>query len=256
MDPENKEEETKDEVVDAGAEGAGDEGQEGKKDEQVADDRPERNWKAEIERKNREIERLRQITESQKHNQRRDPNDLATWTDHELKAVIRSDDPSMLSFKDQAEEVLFERKVQNIRERERAQEKRALADIELRSKYPDALDPSSELSLKIDQVMYELDLQKSPAGRLAAAKIAAAELGKGSSKSKALARKQEEERIARVKGQVVDGDRAKPAETPNDPKKLDELVQKINARDPNASTDAFGQLLKMRGLSQEDFFKK
>lgn len=217
-------------------------------------DRPERNYKAELARKDRELERLRQEAEvNRSRGDKRDANDLSTWADHELKSVVNSNDPTALPFKDQANDILFERKVNSIRERERMQEKRVHAEMELRSKYPEALDPTSELAIKMDQLMYDLDLQKSPSGRLAAAKLAAAELGKGHSKAVSLERKNEEARLNDVKSQMVDGNRSRPQESnSNSPKKKEELEARIKAGD----SGAVGEVLKSRGISRDTFFKK
>jgi len=226
--------------------------------EETKEDRPERNWKAELDRKNREIEKLRQEKENLKNNsvQVRDPNDLKTWPDHELKAIKYSNDPNFASLKDQAEDTLLERKYERMREKERMQEKRVYSEMELRKSYPDALNPDSELSAKIEEVMYEFDLQKSPAGRLAAAKIAAAELGKGSSKSEAKARKAEADRVARVKGNLVDGDRAKSAIGSDSDKKLEDAIKRANSKDINVSAKGFNEVLKAAGLGRDEFFKR
>lgn len=222
--------------------------------EEKADDRPEVNYKAELARKTRELERLRAEAEALRQNsvQKRDPADLSTWSDHELKAIKNSNDPTTLPYKEQAEEILFERKVQQIRERERMQEKRMSADLELRSKYPEAFDPTSEFALKVEQVMEQYDLKKSPAGRLAAAKIVAGESQKGIAKSKALDRNAEEARLADVKRQMVDGDRSRPVNEGSNPKKIEELKLRAMQGDHTA----VGDLLKGRGISRDSFFKK
>ena len=219
-------------------------------------DRPEINYQRELERKNAQIERLKQEAENNRNNsvQKRDQNDLSTWSDHELKAIKYSNDPSALPFRDQADEILLERKVNSIREKERMQEKRAMSELEMRKNYPEALDPNSELSLKMEQVLYEYDLQKSPAGRLAAAKIAASELGLGHSKSTAQARKAEADRVARVKGQMVDGDRAKSTDNVGSSKKLEEAIKKANSKNLNESAAGFNDVLKHAGISRENFF--
>lgn len=215
-------------------------------------ERPERNYKAELDRKNKEIERLRQEADVRERNStpRRDPSDITTWADHELKAVVKSNDPQFAAMRDQAEEVLFERKVKSIREKERVQEKRALSDLELRSKYPDALDPHSEFASKMEQIMYEYDLQKTPAGRLVAAKIAASELGKGRSNKSALERKNESSRVRELKGQMVDGDRSKPSETKNSPKKIEDIEKGLMA----GKEGSVGDALKLKGIDRNSFF--
>lgn len=228
-------------------------------EETKVDDRPEINYQKELERKNKEIERLRQEAELRKNDQgqRRDQNDLSTWSDHELKAVLKDPSPTAAPYKDQIEDILLERKVKAMREKERMQEKRALSDLELKTAYPDALDPSSPLSIKMEQVMYDYDLQKSPAGRLAAAKIAAAELGKGRSKSTAQERQAEADRVARVKGKLVDGDRSKATETKSPNKDTEDAIKRAN--DPRAGFEkqgvAFGEVLKAKlGMDQKSFF--
>jgi hypothetical protein len=218
-------------------------------------DRPEQNFRAELARKNKEIERLRQEAELRKNEQgqKRDQNDLSTWSDHELKAVLKDPSPAAAPYKDQIEDIILERKVKAMREKERMQEKRALSDLEIKTSYPDALDPSSELAVKMEQVMYDYDLQKSPAGRLAAAKIAAAELGKGRSKSTAQERKAEAERVARVKGNMVDGDRSRSTDGNSPAKKAEDIEKSIK----NASLlDASGisDALKARGMDRKNFF--
>lgn len=218
-------------------------------------DRPEINFRKELERKNKEIERLRQEAELRKNEQgqKRDQNDMSTWGDHELKAVLKDPSPAAAPYKDQIEDILLERKVRAMREKERMQEKRALSDLELRTAYPDALDPNSALSVKMEQIMYDYDLQKSPAGRLAAAKIAAAELGKGRSKSNANERKAEADRVASLKAKMVDGDRSKSTESSGPAKKAEEIEKKIRT---SSLLDASGisEVLQQRGMDRKSFF--
>lgn len=222
----------------------------------VPQDRPERNWKAELERKTRELEKLRQELESKAHvTPTRDPNDIRTWSDNELKAVMNSNDPTVLPYKDQVSDELLERKVRSIREKERAQEKRALSEMELRSKYPEAMDPMSEFALKMDQVMEQFDLQKSPAGRLAAAKLVAGELYKGSTSAEAQGRKRESDRVRDVRAQMVDGDRPRPTES-DQPRKAEDVVRRVNSKNIDESTAAMSDLLRSKGFTSENFFKK
>ena len=242
---EQKPEETVEEVV----EGAVDQIVE----EAKTEDRPERNYKAELDRKNREIERLRAEQEAQRSNtvQRRDANDISTWSDNELRVLLNSNDPNHLAYKAEADEILFVRRVERFREKERMQEKRVMTDLELKSKYPEALDTTSEFSAKMDEVMYQYDLQKSPAGRLAAARIVAAERQKGAATSQANERKTEHDRIARVKGQLVDGDRSKPP-TNEATKTTQDLKEKALKGDHNA----LGEILKKQGISADTFFNR
>ena len=169
-----------------------------------------KNREAELDRKNREIERLRLLTvQRQEQPKQRDPNDIRTWSDHELRAIVNSNDSSVLPYKEQANELLLDRKVDARLARQAETNKRVRADLELKEKFPEALDPVSPLSVKIDELTTKYDLDKSPAGRLVAAKLAASELNQGKSASDALKDKQEQDRVARVKGQMVDGDRPK-----------------------------------------------
>jgi hypothetical protein len=217
-------------------------------------DRPEINYQRELERKNAALERARQELEVEKaKGGKRDQNDMSTWPDHELRMVAKTNDPQYANMREQAEELLLERKIRSIRERERGQEKRVMADLELKTKFPESLDPSSELSVKMEQVMYDYDLQKSPAGRLAAAKIASAELGNVSSKSTAKERKAEADRVARVKKQMVDGDRSKSTEIDTDVKKVEEIERKIKT-EGITQADGVSDALKLKGMDRKSFF--
>lgn len=220
-------------------------------------DRPEINYQRELERKNAALERARQELEAEraKGGAKRDPNDFTTWGDHELKAVLNDPSPNAQPYKDQVNEILLERKIRRIQETERVQQKRTLADLELRTKYPEALDPGSELSVRMEQLIYDLDLQKSPAGRLAAAKIAASELGLTNKKSTAKERKAEADRIARVKGQMVDGDRSKSTEVGNSPKEVEKIERQIQTEKLTES-DGIAAALKLKGMDRQSFFGK
>lgn len=216
-------------------------------EEAVKEDRPERNYAAELERKNRQLAQKEAELEAERSRQvnRRDSSDLTTWSDTELKAVKNSNDVSTLPYKEQAEEILLERRIRGIREKERMSEKRAHSDLELRTKYPEALDSSSEFSAKVEQVMFDLDLQKSPAGRLAAARIVAAESNKGRSTVDAKGRKAEADRVASVKANLTEGDRpAGQVKAQADSKALADL----QARGVKGDDAAFAEILRLRGL--------
>jgi hypothetical protein len=249
MEPEDKKEE---EVVDE--EVVDEEGAEGDEEEvKEKPDRPEANYKAELARKNAEIERLRAEKETERSRPKRDAADLTTWSDHELKAIKNSKDPSVAAYVDQAEDILLDRKVRAIRERERVQEKRAVSDVKLRQEFPEALDPTSEFAIAMERVMYEFDLDKTPSGRLAAAKIVASE-SKGKKKTSADAdRELEASRIRDVKSNMVDGDRSKPSnDSKHSPKKIEELEKRIMRGDEKAVGEALG----MKGIDYNKFFPK
>lgn len=218
--------------------------------------RPEINYQKELERKNKELERMRQAVEASKAERpnKRDPEDMSTWADHELKTIMKSNDPTVLPYKDKAEDIMLERKVQSLREKERMQEKRAMSDLELRSKFPDALNPDSALSVRMEELTRELDLQKSPSGRLAAARLASAELNKGRSSATEKERKAEADRIARVKGHMVDGDRSRSAGGEG-PKKLEDIENKTRS-EGILQTDGFKEAMKVAGLDRDSFFPK
>ncbi len=216
-------------------------------EEAVKEDRPERNYAAELERKNRQLAQKEAELEAERCRQvnRRDANDLSTWSDTELKAIKNSNDASTLPYKEQAEEILLERRIRGIREKERMSEKRAHSDLELRTKYPEAMDPASEFSAKVEQVMFDLDLHKSPAGRLAAAKIVAAETNKGRSSVDAKGRKAEADRVASVKANLSEGDRpAGQVQAQSSQKALADL----QARAKGGDASAMNELIKQRGL--------
>src|ERR1051326_152678 len=221
-------------------------------------DRPEENYKAEIERKNREIERLRMLAvQRQEQPKQRDPNDLKTWADHELKAVVNSNDPSVMPYKDQANEILLDRKVDARLARQAETHKRVTADLELKQQFPESLDPTSELSSKIDELTEKYDLDKSPAGRLVAAKLAASELNRGKDASSARAEKTEKDRVAALKANMVDGDRPAPTESGrNLDAKRKELADKLVSGKEGQQVDALSQILKDRGMDQNSFFNK
>lgn len=246
MSEEQKQEEIKEEIVEEQV-------------EQKEDDRPEQNYRAELERKTRELERMRQeLAMRQQEPLKRDPNDISTWSDHELKAILNSNDPSVIPYKERANDVLLDRKVDARLARERETSKRVTAEMQLRQQFPEALDPSSELAVKMDQIMTENDLSKTPAGRLVAAKLAAAELKQDKNSSDARGRKIEQDRVSRVKGQMVDGDRSKPTDNDgNLDNKRKELADKLmDSKHEENQVDAVGQILKDRGLTKESFFKR
>ncbi len=224
------------------------------------DERPELNYLKEIERHKADKERYRQELEAEKNKQvqRRDQNDISTWSDLELKALAKSNDPSVIAYKEQAEDLLLERKVKQIRERERISEKRAITEVTLRTQYPEALDPTSEFSRRMEEVIFELDLQKSPAYRLAAAKIVAAEFQQGTGKTDAAGRKKEEARLKDVKQTLSEGDRPDPRINLPDTKKDEEHLKIIN--NPKARMEDvganMGELLKKKGFDFTKMFPR
>lgn len=217
MGEENKQEEVSEEVV---------EGQE--QEVKPTADELLKNREAELARKNREIERMRtELAMRQNEPVKRDQNDISTWADHELKTIVNSNDPSVMPYKEKANEILLDRKVDARLARKLETEKKVTAEMQLRQQFPEALDPSSDLAIKMDQIISEHDLSKTPAGRLVAAKLAAAELGQGKNTSDAKKTKSEQNRVTRVKGQMVDGDRPKPTGNESSPDKQKAFKEKL-----------------------------
>lgn len=223
---------------------------------QPVDNRPEINYKAEIERRKANEDKLRYELEQERSKQvkRYDANDITTWNDTELVALKNSQDPNHLQYRQKAEDELFDRKMERAMERQRQQDKRSNAERELLSRYPEVHNP--EFAAAMDQVMFDLDLQKSPAGRLAAAEIVALRSSKGSSKANAAGRKQEEARLKDVKQTLSEGDRPDPRQTITNPKQHENLMKIVN--DPKTSKEdkgaAMGRMLKDQGLDFNKFF--
>jgi hypothetical protein len=245
---EDQDKQDQDQELEEGAEG------DVQEDEEVEGDRPAKNWKAEIERKEREAARLRAELDAERSrkNNSHDPKDLSTWSDEELKAVIHSNNPEFIAFKGQAQDHLDDRRLERKLAAREETSKKVTSDLTLRKEYPEAFDPSTEFGSRVEQVMSLYSLQKSPAGRLAAAKIVEAEMQKGAAKSDANGRKAEADRVRGVKAQMVDGDRPKPTESKVSPKKIEDLERRIMKADENA----VGEVLKDRGISPENFFKR
>jgi hypothetical protein len=220
---------------------------------EVKEERPEVNYQVELARKNAELARLRAEVDERKSPPKRDPADITTWTDQELKMLRNSTDASVAQYKEQADDVLLERKVRAIRAKESENQKREEYSSKVSELYPEANDPTSEFSAKMEKVMRDYDLHRTPAGRLAAAKIVASE----GNASDAKAKKNEADRVARVKSQMVDGDRAKPIESSKAPdEKAKDLESKLLSGKENQQVAAVSQILKDRGMDRQNFFGK
>lgn len=218
------------------------------------------NREAELSRKNAEIERMRnELAAKNQVKPSYNANDITTWPDHELRVLLK--DPKFTQYHNQAEDILFDRKMEVKLAAKAESEKRVSAEMQLRKQFPEALDSSSELGAKVEQIMQENDLSRTPAGRLVAAKLAAAELGQGKTASDARGQKIEKDRVSRVKGQMVDGDRPKPTD---EGKNLDEkrqnlaekLIKANQSGGDKASTEAMGEILKDRFGGRDGFFGK
>ncbi len=213
---------------------------------EVEQERPEINYKAELARKNEEISRLRAEREAESAKPKYDVNDISTWSDNDLKLLRNSPAPEHARYKEQADELLLERKVRAIQARDMENRKKEEASSKVSEMYPEASDPTSEFSRNMEKVMKEYDLHRTPAGRLAAAKIVAAE-GK-TSKSKA--EKQESDRVARVKGQLVEGDKAKSTDAKSPEKEKQNLKDKI-FNEKSTDTSGTSDWINQKGLREK-----
>lgn len=210
-------------------------------------DRPAINYEAELSRKNAEIARLRreQAERELSTPRKRDQADITTWSNEELDMLRKSSDPSVAQWKNQAEDVLLERKVKAIQAREYEYRRKEEINRQLENEYPESADPTSEFSVKLEKTMRDFDLHKTPAGRLAAAKIVAAE----EKSSKAKGTNKEDNRVTRVKSQMVDGDRPKPTEGKN-PNQEQDLKKKL-LNEKSTSHDATSEWIDSRGLREK-----
>lgn len=231
-----------------------------KEETKPVDDRPEINYKMELERRRSNEERLQRELEAERSKQtnRYDANDITTWSDTELYALKNSQDPNHARFKAQADDILVERKIERGIEKRQQLEKRGKAEATLRNDYPEALNPYSEFAQKMEQVMFDLDLQKSPAGRLAAARIVAGESSKGATKQTAAGRKAEEARLKDVKQTLSEGDRPDPRSNVPNKDNNEALLKRIN--DPKGKHEdigaAMGDLLLKKGIDFKKMFPR
>lgn len=224
------------------------------------EERPAKNYEAELARKNAELERMRiELAAKNEVKPTYNANDITTWPDHELRVLLK--DPKFAQYHAQAEDLLFDRKMEAKLASKMESQKRVSAEMQLREKFPEALDPTSELATKMEQIMTENDLSKTPAGRLVAAKLAAAELGQDKKNSDARGQKAEKDRVARVKGQMVDGDRPKPTDNVGNldekRKNLAERLMKSNQpgkMNENESTAAMSEIIQDRFGGRKGFF--
>lgn len=207
-------------------------------------DRPEENYKAEIARKNARIAQLeaeRVAHEESKPKFNNDSKDITNWDDNSLKLLRNSNDPNLAQYKDQADDILLERKVKVMQAREYENRRKEDTQRKLETEYPEAVDPTSEFSMKVDKVMKEHDLARTPSGRFLAAKIVALESKKSGNGQK------EADRVSRVKANMVDGDRPKPTESKSQSET--DLKKKI-LNEKSTDSDAIGQWVDSKGLRE------
>ncbi len=91
------------------------------------------------------------------------------FSELELKAMERMHPKEV-------EESKLARKIQAIKDKQLLKEKKARAELELKVRFPDALNPNSQLSQMIAKEMDEHELHDHPRGALIAAKLASLEI--------------------------------------------------------------------------------
>jgi hypothetical protein len=215
------------------------------KDEEAPEEIKQRldNAKAENARKAQEIQRLREEVEAARNASRsssiHDPNDLSTWRDVELKAVLK--DPQYGHLHDKAEEILDKRRFNRYQSEQHEASIRATSELERQKMFPETFDPSHPLAVRMQELMQNYRLENTPAGRLVAARLASSE----SQTNKALSagRKQEQNRQADVNANYTGGSRPKPVVI--DTAKDEELHKRAQAGDK----EALYALMKKRGLA-------
>ncbi len=210
--------------------------------EETKESEREKNLKAENARKAQEIQRLREELEAKNIRPTEpsfNPQDLTTWKDHELKAVMK--DPQYVALHDQAAELLERRRFQRFQREEQEKNLRVNTELERQQKYPETLDPTHPMAIKMSELMYQYRLDNNPAGRLLAARLAASELKQV--KALAAGRKQEQTRQADVKANFS-GEPSRPAPKVSDTAKLEELKKRAANGDEAARQEWF----KHRGL--------
>lgn len=200
------------------------------------------NAKAENSRKTQEIQRLREEVDA-KHSKPAEnvfnPQDLTTWKDHELKAVMK--DPQYVALHDQANELLERRRFQRFQAEKDESQLRMNTELERQKEYPETFDPTNPMAVRMSELMHQYRLANNPAGRLVAARLAHSEAK--TEKARAVGRKEEQDRQADVKANFQ-GDAVRPAPKVSDKVKAEELKKKAMAGDRAAQAEWF----KLKGL--------
>lgn len=199
------------------------------------------NAKAENHRKAQELQKLREeldLKKSQPVEQVFNPQDLNTWKDHELKAVQK--DPQYAALHDQAAELLERRRFNRIMAEREEANLRMNTELERQKNFPETFDPTHPMAIKASQIMNSLHLERTPAGRLIAARLAASEIQQ--EKARAAGRKQEQDRQTDVNASFSGGSR--PAPKASDKVKLEELKKRAMSGDKAAQAEWF----KQRGI--------
>jgi hypothetical protein len=145
-------------------------------------DRPVENLKAELDRKNRQLEELREKVESSVAGY--NPNDIRTWDDRQLQVLVATPDVKP-EFKMQAQDILLDRKVERKMQHEREKARRETFETKRMEEFPETFDRSHPMSLKMEKIARDMGLDTTAAGRYAAARLASFELKPSLTKDKA-----------------------------------------------------------------------
>lgn len=214
------------------------------KTEEVQETEREKNLKAENTRKALEIQRLREELETKarpSQNESTAPTggvDLTQYRDIELKAELKN--PATIHLHDAIEEELQSRRFRRFQAAEAEKNLRLSSESERTQFYPETLDPTHPMSIKMSELMQAYHLSHNPAGRLLAARLASSELEK--QKALAAGRKLELDRQADVNANFNGG--ARPAPKVRDTAKLEDLKKRAMSGDKTAQAEWF----KTRGL--------
>jgi hypothetical protein len=201
------------------------------------------NAKAENARKAQELHRVREELDARSSVNKEtvfNPQDITTWKDHELKAVLK--DPQYAAIHDQATELLDRRRFQRFQAEREESTLRMKAELDRKKNFPDTLNPTHPMAIRMEEVMQEHRLERTPAGKLAAAKIAHLEMEHAKNLEAGRKAAEEKARQEALKSNVTGGGR--PAPKISDVKKMEELKKRAQAGDETARAEWF----QLKGL--------
>lgn len=239
-----KQEEVKEEVVEQQVEAQPEEVvPEQVQEEVVKEDRPEINYKAELERLRSEREQLRMELERRSQPAEESPEDiLRRMNDNELRSYLAL--PQYAVQHGLIQDILDERKFTRYQRKQEETRLKLDSEIERQKKYPETMNPSHPMAIRMSELMYLHRLDNSPSGRLVAAQLASIEFEKA--KAEAAGRKKEQSRQADVKANFQ-GETSRPAPKVSDKNKLAELKRRADQGDQAAKQEYLFESLKRKG---------
>jgi len=199
--------------------------------------------KAENERKAREIQALREKVDRATSGY--NPNDLTTWDDTQLRAIKNAPNVAQ-NFKDQADDILFDRRVERRFKQEQEKQKRESFEIKRMEEYPETLDASSPMHARMQKIAREMGLDATPSGLYAAARLAASELK--TVRNPGREAQAEKERLEGIKAASISKDRGNAPVSVAGAKSYEDLLVKASRqRTESAEFDAtFKEALKAK----------